>query len=132
MIAKNDHIQWLRRQAGQFRKAAEVEQDVKKQEKALAVAERMFLAAGAFEMALAGTDPGAMGGHQGLLKRLRPGKTLAVKMLSGEQFTGQIRAMGKYDIAMLTDDGRELVIAKHALAYWEVYPEPATAGEDAS
>lgn len=117
---ENDHVQWMRRQAGNFRKAAEGEADEKKRRNKEAMAARLLRAAEAMEMALAGSDPNAMGGHQGLMKRLRPGARVGVKMMTGEEFVGEIRAMGKYDFALKTTDRGELVVSKHGVAYFNL------------
>lgn len=124
-----DHVRWLREQASRHQSKSE-EATIEKEGKARAnTARRLRDAASALELALVGVDPGAMGGHAGLLKRLRPGARVRVQLMTGERLVGEIRAMGRYDFALLLESGQELVVAKHAVAYWVLLGEEVDDGE---
>lgn len=116
-----DHVKWLRSQASVFEKSSEAEADEKKRKGKVELARRIRNAANALELALAGVDPGAMGGHAGLLKRLRPGTRVRVQMMTGQELVGEIRAMGRYEFALRTER-LEMVVIKHAVAYFELLP----------
>lgn len=123
MQDENDHVQWLRKQGQALRQSSEKAADEKQKAKMAKTAERMFAAANAFELVLAGTEPGAMGGHIGLQKRLLQGQQVYVRFMNGAGLRGVIAAMGKYDFALTDLDGRELVVPKHAVQYWELVGE---------
>jgi sRNA-binding regulator protein Hfq len=114
-----DHVKWLRLQASRFELAAEGEQDEKKGKGKVEMARKLRNAANALELALAGVDPGAMGGHAGILKRLRPGAPVRVQLMTGQELVGEMRAMGRYDFALKTERA-ELVVPKHAVVWWEL------------
>ena len=117
-IEDNDHVQWLRRQAGNYRKAAGEATDEKKRKSLAGQAERLSRAAAGYQLALSGLNGDEMGGHLGLIKRLMPGTRVIVRLVDNNLAKGEIRAMGRYDFALLRDDGNELVIPKHAVVYW--------------
>jgi sRNA-binding regulator protein Hfq len=114
----NDHAAWLRKQARLFAKASETEPDATKAKAQTAMAVRLKAAGDALQMALDGIDPNAMGGSVGIAKRLGRGQRVTVKLTTGETLTGLMGSLGKYDFVLNADDGRELVVAKHAVAYW--------------
>lgn len=114
------HVEWLRELANGFRRQAGNEDNEKKAQRVRNMAVGLDDAAAAMEALLTGGDTDAMGGHRGLLKRLRPGTPVRTVLMHGAVAVGEIRAMGRYDFALLRDDGRELVIPKHAVIYWEV------------
>lgn len=120
-----DHVKWLRLQASRFETAAEGEEDEKKVKGKREMGRRLRNAANALELALAGVDPGAMGGHAGILKRLRPGTQVRVQLMTGQELVGEMRAMGRYNFALQTAR-LELVVEKHAVAYFELL----TTGDD--
>lgn len=45
---------------------------------------------------------------------------LTAQLLTGEVLVGLMGSLGRYDFVLTTDDGQELVVAKHAVAYWVV------------
>ena len=116
-------MKWLRTQAGNFKKKAEAETDAKKKQSNVKLADRLLAVAAAFEASLAGADPGAFGGHAGLVKRLMPGTVVEVQFVSSRMAEGMITAMGRYDFAMVTRGGEELVVPKQAVMYWVVVRE---------
>lgn len=116
----NDHVAWLRKQAKLFAKAAEAETDAARQKAQAHMAARLKSAGDAMQMALAGIDPNAMGGSVGIAKRLGRGQRVTVQLLTGEVLVGVMGGLGRYDFVLTTDDGQELVVAKHAVAYWVV------------
>lgn len=134
-MAENEHVTWLRGQGQALRKAGEGEEDAKKRAAFEKKAARMFAVADALALAIEGTDLGAMGGHQGLLKRLRPGvRVVAHLMCGGGALKGEIRAMGRYDFALRVPGGVEVVVPKHAVLYWELLDSSngASAGPEAA
>ncbi len=119
----NDHVAWLRKQAKLFAKAAEAETDAARQKAQGRMAARLKAAGDAMQMALAGVDPNAMGGSVGIAKRLGRGQRVTVRLLSGETLAGLMGSLGRYDFVLTTNGGQELVVAKHAVAYWIVERE---------
>lgn len=126
---ENDHAAWLRKQARTFAKASEVETDVTRQKAQTVMALRLKAAGDAMQMALAGIDPNAMGGNLAIAKKLSRGQFVRVRLLNGDELTGLMGSLGKYDFVLNASDGRELVVAKHAVAYW-VTAEAVTGGAD--
>lgn len=120
MQNRNDDVQWLVNQAQAMRQAAGKSEDEKHQAKWLKTAERMFHVADVLALALNGTEPEAMGGHTGLLKRLCRGTAVNVRLVNGGLLVGTITAMGRYDFALVVGEGHELVVPKHAVLYWEL------------
>lgn len=116
----NDHAQWLRKQAKAFEKAALAEPEEKRRAAQAQMAARLRVSADALQMALQGIDPNAMGGSLGVAKRLGRGQRVTVRLLTGETLAGLMGSLGKYDFVLRDDGGRELVVAKHAVAYWIV------------
>lgn len=116
----SDHVVFLRRQASAYRKAAEEEVEEKKRLTKEKMADKFRNAAGALEIALTGNDPGAMGGHIGLQKAIAPGTLVTVRLMTGETLLGKMGAMGRYDFALTTTEDKYLIVAKHAVAYWDV------------
>lgn len=129
----NDHAAWLRKQARIFAKASESETDTTRAKGQAAMAVRLRAAGDAMQMALAGIDPNAMGGNVAIAKKLGRGRFVRVQLLNGETLTGLMGSLGKYDFVLNASDGRELVVAKHAVAYWvteEATGDAAPAGQE--
>ena len=123
-MEENDHVQWLRRQAGNYRKAAGEATEEKKGKSLAGQADRFTRAADALQLALAGLNGEEMGGHLGLIKRLMPGTRVIVQLVGGLVEVGEIRAMGRYDFALRREaDGLELVVPKHAVVFWVLVKE---------
>lgn len=123
----SDHVQWLRQQAKAFAKAATTEPDTKRRQMQQDMATRLKAAGDALQMALAGIDLNAAGGNVGIAKRLGRGRRVIVRLRNGNKLTGLMGSLSRYDFVLTTDDGQELVVAKHAVAYWIVTPDDAPA-----
>ena len=119
-MSETDHVQWMRRQAGLWRKAAEEGAEPKQAQKLAKLADRLFAAAGSMEAALAGVNADVMAGNRAVAMALSPGKSVRVVLMQGAELRGQMGTIGRYDFLLTTDDGRRLVVPKHAVLYWEL------------
>lgn len=115
-----DHVGWLTDQGHAVRQSAEKVKDEKYRAKLENMAARLFEVADALEMLQAGIEPDALGGHRGLQKRFARAQEVHVLLMSGGSLAGVITALGRYDFALRLPDGRELVVPKHAVMYWEL------------
>jgi hypothetical protein len=127
-VDKGDHVQWLRMEGIRLRTGAASVEDEGKRRKVEERAWRFFAAADALQLALAGVNAEMTGGFRAAAYMLRPGARVGLALVNGAAVTGVMGAIGKYDFVFLGDDGRELVVAKHGVVYWELVGEVEDGG----
>lgn len=123
MHADNDHVQWLEQQARRYKAAADKAPAVGDANKAIQhqdTAEHLAAAADTLQQALAGINAEVSAGNRAISEVTAPGQSIMVVLMSGGGFVGQMGKRGRYDFIFETEDGRRLVIAKHAVAYYEL------------
>lgn len=129
-IAKDDHVGWLRKRGAAVRQSAEKATDEKQRMRLEETSARLFGAADALELAQAGLNAEATSGFRAAAWMLRRGTRVEVRLVNGAAWTGVMGPIGKYDFVLVRDDGREMLVAKHGVLYWELMDEVDGVGRE--
>lgn len=133
----DDLITWLRKQAHAAQNVAEKAGDEKPGELMRKRAGNLFAAADMLEAARAGLDPGAGAGPgtRAVGAALAPGTRVRLTLACNPPpligLKGVMRGMSRYEFFFDTDEGRQLIVAKHAVLYWELLEEAEIELEEA-
>jgi len=49
------------------------------------------------------------------------GMKVRMRLVNGDELAGRLARVGQYEVVLVDDDGRQVVVLKHAIAF--VYPE---------
>lgn len=118
-------VKWLRKQAHSARQSAGKAEEEAKREKLMETGSRLGAAADALEALIGGSDPeqGVGLGARLMGKALQRGTRVRVILSASPgplALRGTMDGMSRYQFFFLTDDGRRLIVEKHAVLYWEL------------
>lgn len=133
-------VKWLRKQAHGARQSAGKAEEEAKREKLTETGRRLDAVADALGTLLDGSNPdeGIGQGARRVAKALQPGTRVRVVLAASPAplaLRGTMNGMSRYSFLFNTDDGRRLIVEKHAVLYWqleEAGETPEGQGEEGS
>lgn len=120
-----DLVKWLRKQAHGARMSAGKAEEEGKREKLMETGSRLDAAADALEALIGGSDPDQGVGRVARLigEALQRGTRVRVILSASPAplaLRGTMDGMSRYQFFFQTDDGRRLIVEKHAVLYWQL------------
>lgn len=130
-------VKWLRKQSHSALQSAGKAEEEGKREKLTETGRRLDAVADALGTLLEGGNPdeGIGQGARRVNAALRPGARARVVLAASPAplaLRGTMNGMSRYSFLFTTDDGRRLIVEKHAVLYWqleEAGETPASQGD---